>query len=221
MICKYMDTTGNICHLTDVDLIHTYTADEVFDILENYENQIRQQSKQYASAIAKGNRDAHYDVKINAAVIKHIDKLWEFIQADNADEYYIFNRHLTSLCDTTNAALTFCTNLMCKGQLITHRKHLELSLENGAVETSTNEVEDIYLNVLKTDGKPAKVDDSASTPADYINQNCRIFECKDCHTITYVAHTDDDWKREHGLKPVQRCSDCIYKRWLKRHDIWD
>lgn len=54
--------------------------------------------------------------------------------------------------------------------------------------------------------------EEAKEIADAINNEYRIFRCKDCGRLTYVKKSEDERMRKFGLSPRKRCFYCVSKR---------
>lgn len=199
------------------------TTNETYDILEDLLNELKTVRKNTVHAHAAG---LDTDYTASTKMSQELDKLWNQLDNDDDDIYY--------LCGTDYNCVTNCHNnpifrgnailhLLCKGTYDTIEYETKLSPEKADVtEIRESHVAYLRLRDVSSD-KHLTLSHSASLTAsestvDYINTNCRIFRCKACGRLTYVDRRKDRDMTDRGLKPVQRCYNCIQTRRRERNE---
>lgn len=203
--------------------IVSLTTNETYDILEDLLDELKTVRKNTVHAYVAG---LDTDYTASTKMSQELDKLWNQLDNDDADTYY--------LRETDHNCVTNCHNdpvsrgdailhLLCKGTYDTIEYETKLSPEKAEV-TEIRESHVAYLRLLDvSSGKHLNLSDSTSLTAsastvDNINTNCRIFRCKDCGRLTYVDRREDQNMIDRGLKPVKRCYNCIQTRRRERNE---
>lgn len=199
--------------------IIAYSHDAIFDKLEDALDEIESERRRIALARAK---EPSYLKQLKfdnlGRLFERINTFWNLMVDAPDEEFYLtHNNSLESEQSAIEVAKIILDNLLVKGTVIKQTYEQRLSLERGAYIEPVTVSEPAYVPfgaaewhawTVGVGATLKQIQDSVS----YINTSCRIFKCKDCGEIDYVAKSDDLWKVNHGLNPVQRCSSCIQKR---------
>ena len=203
---------------------------EIYDIVEDLLDDlktIRQHTVRMHINTHMLEQDEDYIVSTH--VSKKLDTLWSKLDTDDADIYYICKSDLDYLMNTDNDAISrshAILDLLCKGQYTAKKYNIRLSLEKAEI-VETSETHEVYMPFMSTpkekhitllDADELTIRTNTVT---HINNNCRIFKCKQCGQLTYVERSNDQYMIRNGLKPVQRCDACLRERRLKRQDEKD
>ena len=215
---------------TNEDELTTLTRDEVFDMLEDFEDRFRDKQKDLAYIRAKAT-DAEtrykYDRVKNA--LDALDAYWESIRNSPIEEFYINSFRKKQLEKEDNIIWAFFNlldEILYKGTVTLRNCDIEITL-NGAklkVEEHTDDTP-YYICFRHTNGADkytydtCREYDDAVREVSELNRNNRFFKCKECGKITYISKADDERKKAHGLQPVQRCKDCVQKRKAEKQAV--
>ena len=209
--------------------IIAYSRDEVFDLLETCLDYAETTCKQLARNRAKSdNIVLQIDFEITSKLLKNIEAFWELLRNTSEEEFYVIRDDAYMLKNYEKKfdalANKLFDSIMVKGNIRETTHKLELSVESGAsVKTVKLPAKPAYLSLLLVESYKRTYDiydysEDITNIAEDINEQCRIYKCKDCGKITYVRKSDDAWKIAHGLKPVQRCDECICKRKAEKYN---
>ena len=210
-------------HINEDDLV-TLTRDEVFDTLEDYEDAMRDKQRALALTIAKSaDRDAHIQYDRVKNVLGSLDNFWESIRNSSVTEFYIdqCRKHrIDEDEDVVSDFFSLVDNILYKCNVILRTCDIEFTVEEGAKLKVEEHADDgaNYGCFRRTHGASSYTYDThrdygeTVIEVDRLNRDNRFFKCKGCGKISYIAKTDDEWKKSHGLQPVQRCHECIHRR---------
>lgn len=206
------------------DDIVTLTRDDVFDTLEDYEDAMRDKQRALALTIAKSaDRDAQHQYDRVKGALSSLDNFWESIRNSSVTEFYIdqYRKHrIDKDEDVVSAFFSLVDSILCKCNVILRTCDIEFTVEEGAkLKVEEHPDDDAnYACFERTHGASSYTYDTRCDygetviEVDRLNRDNRFFKCKGCGKISYIAKTDDEWKKSHGLQPVQRCHDCIQRR---------
>lgn len=210
------------------DELITLTRDEVFDMLEDFEDRLCDEQKHLAYIRAKANdRKTRYQYDRIKDALDALDAYWESIRNSSVEEFYIDSsrkHQIEKEDDTTWAFFNLLDYILYKGTVTLRNCDIEITL-NGAklkVEEHTDDTP-YYICFRHTNGADkytydtCREYDDAVLEVSKLNRNNRFFRCKECGKITYISKADDERKKAHGLQPVQRCKDCVQKRKAERN----
>lgn len=205
------------------DELTALTRDEVFDMLEDFEDRLRDKQKDLAYIRAKAtDRETQYQYDRVKNALDALDAYWESVRNSPIEEFYINSYRKNQLEKDDNIIWAFFNlldEILYKGTVILRNCDIEITL-NGAklkVEEHTDEAP-YYICFRHTNGEGSytydtrREYDDAVREVDKLNRENRFFKCKECGKITYISKADDERKKVRGLQPVQRCEDCIQKR---------
>lgn len=209
----------------DEDELEPLTPDNVFDILEDIEDDLLNEQKTLAFTIAKGlDRDAQYQYNRIKRALTSLNDLWNTIRDSTIDTFYLNSIRKSKIVENEDAVSAYHElrdALFYKGNVIIRERSIELSVENGAqLKTEEHLDENVnYICFALTNGANEYVYDAYRYGVDTmmmeiktLNMKNRFFKCKECGKIAYVPKSDDVWKIANNLQPVKRCSDCIKRR---------
>ena len=205
------------------DELTALTRDEVFDMLEDFEDRFRDKQKDIAYIRTKSanmETQCQYDRVKNA--LDALDAYWESIRNSSVEEFYINSFRKKQLEKDDNIIWAFFNlldEILYKGTVILRNCDIEITL-NGAKLKVEEHLDDSpnYICFRRTNGTEkytydtCREYDDAIREVSELNRNNRFFRCKECGKITYISKADDERKKARGLQPVQRCEDCIQKR---------
>lgn len=212
------------------DELTALTRDEVFDMLEDFEDRFRDKQKDLAYIRAKAtDRETQYQYDRVKNALDALDAYWESIRNSPIEEFYINSFRKKQLEKEDNIIWAFFNlldEILYKGTVILRNCDIEITL-NGAklkVEEHTDDAP-YYICFRHTNGADKYTYDTCREYDDAIhevselNRNNRFFRCKECGKITYISKADDERKKAHGLQPVQRCKDCVQKRKAEKQAV--
>lgn len=204
------------------DELTTLTRDEVFDMLEDYEDALQAKQKTYAFMLAKkSDRETQYQYDRAKNALNALDGFWEAIRNSSVEEFYIDQARKHRIDKDENVISAFfllIDEILYKGAVILRNCDIEITL-NGAklkVEENTDDAP-YYICFRRTNGAEKYTYDTCREYNDAVrevselNRENRFFRCKECGKITYISKADDERKKARGLQPVQRCKDCVQK----------
>lgn len=203
--------------------IVSLTTNETYDILEDLLDELKTVRKNTVHAHVA---DLDTDYTTSTKMSQKLDKLWNRLDNDDADTYYLKKKDHDYVMDNRNDPVSrgnAILHLLCKGTYDTVEYETRLSPEKAEV-AEIRKSHDAYLQLRDVSSdKHLNLSDSTSLTAsastvDHINTNCRIFKCKDCGKLTYVDRREDQNMVDRGLKPVQRCYNCIQTRRRERNE---
>lgn len=208
-------------HINEDDIMGL-TRDEVFDILEDYEDALQAKQRTFAITLAKkSDRETQYQyTRVNRA-LNSLDTLWEAIRNSSVTEFYIDKDRKARIDkdeDVISAYFSLSENILYKGTVILRTCDIEFTEEGAKLKVEEHpDTEPAYISFVNKGAESYIYD----TCRDYneavlevvkLNKENRFFKCKECGKIAYIAKSDDEWKKAHDLQPVQRCHDCIQRR---------
>lgn len=208
----------------------TLTFDEALDIVENYENNLIAKQKTSALAYAKdSNIDNNIEYIRSKNALKSLNDFWNDINNSTVNEFYIDKskyERIKKEQDIIKAYFSFEESLYHIANVIDRECNIEYTVEHGAVvktKTTPTKADDVYYVSFKlTKGADTHYRDiclcyeNAKIDAEILNKENRFFKCKSCGTVACIKKSDDEKKIAQGLKPVQRCHDCIEKRKINK-----
>ena len=210
-------------HLANDSELTQLTRDDVFDMLENIEDELLDVKEDAARILAKGsNYEAQRTVhRVNDA-LNSLNDLWELIRESTVTEFYMEDRckdRINTAARATLACQYLSEDILYKCRVMYRSCDIELT-EAGAKVTTKNQMEDepTYISFTLTKGAEVYTHDtrwsydSAVAEAERLNKTSRFFRCKACGNISCVPKEDDRWMRIHRLQPVRRCKQCIERR---------
>lgn len=203
---------------------------EIYDIIEDLLDDL----KAIRQRIVRLHMNSHMieqdeDYIVSTRVSKKLDTLWSKLDTDDADIYYMCKSDLDYLMNTDNDAISrshAMLNLLYKGQYTVKEYNIQLSLEKAEL-VETSETHEAYMPLMSTPKeKHITLFDAdkltiRTNTVDHINNNCRIFKCKQCGQLTYIDRSNDQRMIRNGLKPVQRCDACLRERRFNRQNEKD
>lgn len=199
--------------------LQSKTVDEVFDTIEPVLCQLENECKSYALQIARGDNVSQNIHKLTRCknTLKGLNSLWEFLQTDTRDTYYV-DSHFETSSWLTPADYWYKDHIFVPIRIIQHQYSTKLTLDRGAIV-----VDEPYeiLGYRPLSSSRDVYDDnselaSCQSHVDNINRNYRIFRCKSCGVITCSSHAHDENMISIGLSPIQRCDYCRAKRRAER-----
>lgn len=204
-----------MCYVDNIseEDIRKVTADEAFDILEEWMDAVDDMLARVALSYAKGDFPActYRDLKESKEILQ---KGWEYIQNDASTDYYVVQK--VAIPEDADR-LAWYAKLTCRAICVSIQapvRHFceKLTLENGA-EMKEYTVEEPALKSICYDGEIDEQTDydqwnAVHKNVKYTNEHCRIFKCKQCGNITTALKSYDEKMTSKGLKPVQRCLAC-------------
>lgn len=205
------------------DELTTLTRDEVFDMLEDFEDRFRDKQKDLAYIRAKAtDRETQYQYDRVKNALDALDAYWESIRNSPIEEFYINSFRKKQLEKEDNIIWAFFNlldEILYKGTVTLRNCDIEITL-NGAKLKVEEHPDDTpyYICFRRTNGADkytydtCREYDDAIREVDKLNRENRFFKCKECGKITYISKADDERKKARGLQPVQRCKDCVQKR---------
>ena len=205
------------------DAITAYTRAAVVDMLRTAMNNVDAQRQRLSLAQAHGEADRFTGIELNkaASARESLDKLWKFVQNDNAESYYLCNSDKRTIDDPVYSEITaaqfLCKYLLRKGTLLEREYSVELVPNIGAAVAVKIDKTEAYLSIYRTDDITYTLEDKreyalVKRKVQHINETARIFKCKQCGKAAYIPRADDARKLAQGLQPVQRCWSCIQTR---------
>lgn len=191
------------------------TVDEIFDTIEPVLYQLEDKCKAYALKVARGDSASNNVHKLTMCknTLEGLNSLWEFLQTDTRDTYYV-DSHFETSSWLTPADYWYKDHIFVPIKVIQHKYSTKLTLEQGAIV-----VDESYevLGYRPLSSSRDVYDNNSELKAyqehvDRINSNYRIFKCKSCGVITCSSHAYDEDMISRGLSPFQRCDSCRAKR---------
>lgn len=221
-MAKVISAMGYMHIANDLELM-PLTRDDVFDMLENIEDELLDVKEAAARILAKGpNYEAHRTVdRVNRA-LSLLNDLWESLRESTVTDFYMEDQCKDRINTAERATLAYqylSEGILYKGRVMYRSCAIEIT-EAGAKVTTKNQMGDEPAYISFTLSKGAEVYthdtrwsyDSAVAEAERLNKTSRFFRCKDCGNVSYISKEDDRWMRTHRLQPVRRCKMCIERR---------
>lgn len=210
------------------DELTTLTRDEVFDMLEDFEDRLRDKQKDLAYIRAKvTDAETQYQYGRVKNALDALDAYWESIRNSSVEEFYIDSYRKNQLEKDDNTIWAFFNLLdyiLYKGTVILRTCDIEITLEGAKLKVEEHHDDTSYYICFRhTSGECSYTYDThleyddAVREVSELNRNNRFFRCKECGKITYISKADDERKKARGLQPVQRCYDCVQKRKAERN----
>lgn len=195
--------------------ITAYTRAAVLDMLNTAMNRVDTQLQRLSLAQAHGEANCFMGVELNKATAtrEDLNKLWDFVQQDTTETYYLCNSDKRTT-DEITAAQEMCERLLRKGTLIERTYSVELLVDIGAAVAVKIDKTDAYLSIYYTGGVTYTLEDKreyalVKRKVQHMNETARIFKCKQCGKIAYISKADDARKLARGLTPIQQCCSCM------------
>lgn len=218
MLTVNVVTEGNVREINSEDIV-SYPRDAIFDKLEDALDEIESERRRLALARVKESSYLNQLQFDNLGrLFDRINTFWDLMVAAPDEEFHLrVTDRINSVRTAIDAAKIILDELRVKGTVFKQVYTLKLSLEQGFYIGTHTTSEPAYVPFGAAEGRTCTVNIGATLEEmqrwiSDMNTSMRIFKCKDCGELCYVPKSDDLWKVNHGLKPVQRCYSCIQKR---------